>query len=64
MRAACRELAVDYNTLLEVMYVFEHKMIYISIHAPYTRIVVFWHISNIPQWFRKVKFVIISPRFV
>ena len=60
---ACRELVVDYNTLREVLYVFEHK-IYISIHAPYTRIVVFWHISNIPQWFCRVKFVIIPPPFV
>ena len=23
--AACRELAVDYNTLREVLYAFEHK---------------------------------------
>ena len=23
--AACRELAVDYNTFREVLYVFEHK---------------------------------------
>ena len=23
--AACREVSVDYNTLLEVLYVFEHK---------------------------------------
>ena len=27
---------------------FEHKTQYILIRAPYTRIVVFWHISNIP----------------
>ena len=26
---------------------FEHKTQYLLIHAPYTRIVVFWHISNI-----------------
>ena len=39
--AACRELALDYDTLL---YVFGHKTQYVLIHAPYTRIVVFWHI--------------------
>ena len=30
-------------------YIFEHKTQYILIRAPYTRIVVFWHISNIPR---------------
>ena len=34
--------------LCKVLYVLEHKMQYILIHAPYTRIGVFWHISNIP----------------
>ena len=47
--AAFRELVMNHNTLLEVLYVFEHKTWYISIHASYTRIVVFWLISNIPQ---------------
>ena len=31
---ACRELAVDYSTLREVLYVFEHKTWYSLIHAP------------------------------
>ena len=62
--AACRELAVDYNTLLrEMIYVFEHK-IYILIHAPYTYIVEDYTSVIYPQLFRRVKFVIISPRFV
>ena len=26
----------------------EHKTQYLLIHAPYTRIVLFWHIGNIP----------------
>ena len=43
--ATCHELAVDYNILPKVLYVFEHKTWYILIHAPYTHIVVFWHIS-------------------
>ena len=46
--AGCRKLALDYNTLPKLLYVFEHET-YVLIHAPYTCIVVFWHISNIPQ---------------
>ena len=46
-QAACRKLALDYNTLSKLLYVFEHKKWYVSIHASYTRILVFWHISNI-----------------
>ena len=34
--------------LCKVLYVFEHKTQYLLIHAPYTCIVVFWQISNIP----------------
>ena len=45
--AACHELAVDHNTLPEVLYVSEHKTWYILIHAPYTRIVVLCHINHI-----------------
>ena len=41
---ACREPAGSYNRLLDVLYVFEHKTQYLLIHAPYTRIVIFWHI--------------------
>ena len=40
---ACRELAVDYNTLRQVFYVFEHKTWYIPIHAPYSRIGILTH---------------------
>ena len=47
---ACREILVDYNTLLEVLYDFEHKTSCTLIDAPYPypSIVVFWQISNIP----------------
>ena len=31
-----------------VLHVFEHKTQCMLIHAPHTRIMVFWHISNIP----------------
>ena len=58
---ACRELAGSYNWLFMVLYVFEHKSQHVFIHAPYTRIKVFWHVNNIPQGFGRVKFVIIPP---
>ena len=37
----CRELAMDYNTLPKVLYVFEHKTYYIFFHAIYNRITAF-----------------------
>ena len=46
--AACRELALDYNTYPQILQVFEHKTKYVLIRGPYTGIVVFWHISNMP----------------
>ena len=46
--AACREPAGKLWQLCKVLYVFEHKVQYILIHAPFTRIVVFWHIGNVP----------------
>ena len=55
---ARREPVGIYRRPLELPYVFEQKTQYILIHAPYTRMVVFWHISNIPAIFL-VKFVII-----
>ena len=45
--AACREPAGKLWQLFKVLYVFEHETQYVLIHAPYTRIVVYWHISNI-----------------
>ena len=46
---ARREPVGNYRRPLELPYVFEQKTQYILIHAPYTRLVVFWHISNIPH---------------
>ena len=46
--ATCLEPVLHHNTLPKLLYVFEHKTKYVLIHAPHTRIVVFWHISNIP----------------
>ena len=51
--AACRKPAGKLWQLSNVLYVFEHKTQYLLIHAPYTRIVVFWHISNIPLMISK-----------
>ena len=46
-QAACREPAGNYDKTTRAAICFEHKTQYLLIHAPYTRIVVFWHISNI-----------------
>ena len=46
--AACREPVGSCDRLREVLYAFEHKTLYLLTHAPYTHILVFWHISNIP----------------
>ena len=45
--AACRLPAGKLWQLCKVFYVFEHKTQYLLIHAPFTRIVVFWHIGNV-----------------
>ena len=64
-QAACRKLAGSYDKTSRTAICFEHKTQYLSIRAPYTRIVVFWHISNIPPpWFHRVKLVVIPPFFV
>ena len=46
--SACREPAGKLWQLCKVLNVFEHKTQYLLIHAPFTRIVVFWHIGNVP----------------
>ena len=46
-QAACREPAGSYDKTTRTVIYFEHKTQYLLIRAPYTRIVVFWHISNI-----------------
>ena len=38
----------ELEQIARVIYVLEHKMYYILIHAPSSRIVVLWHVSNIP----------------
>ena len=63
-QAACREPAGSYDKTTRTAICFEHKTQYLLIHAPYTRIVVFWHISNLPPLFRRVKLVVMPPRFI
>ena len=46
--AACRKPAGKLWQLCNVLYAFEHEMQNLLIHAPFTRIVVFWHIGNVP----------------
>ena len=47
-QAAYREPAGSYDKTTRTAIWFEHKTQYLLIRAPYTRIVEFWHISNIP----------------
>ena len=47
-QAACREPTGSNDKTTRTAISFEHKTQYLLIRAPYTRIVVFWHISNIP----------------
>ena len=51
--AACREPAGKLWQLCKVVYDFEHNAQYFLIHAPFSRIVVFWHIGNVPQMLRE-----------
>ena len=50
-QVACREPAGSYDKTTRTATCFEHKTQYILICAPYTHIVVFWHIRSIPPWF-------------
>ena len=45
-QTACREPPGSYDKTTRTAICFEHKTQYLLIHAPYTRIVVFWYISN------------------
>ena len=47
-QAAFRKPVGIQNRPPNVLYVIEHEMLYILIHAPHTRAVTFWHIGNIP----------------
>ena len=47
--AACREPAGGPEQAAKCAICFEHKTKNVLIHAPHTRILAFWYISNIPR---------------
>ena len=47
-QASCREPAGSYDKTTRTAIRFEHKTQYLLIRVPFTRIVVFWHITNLP----------------
>ena len=46
--AASREPVGKLWQMCKVLYVFEQKTQYLLIHAQFTRIVILWHIGNVP----------------
>ena len=62
-QAACREPAGSNDKTTRTAICFEHKTQYILIRAPYTRIVVFWHISNIPPMISQSQISCNTPTF-
>ena len=62
-QAACREPAGSYDKTTGAAICFEHKTQYLLIRAPYTRIVVFWHISNIPPMISQSQISCYTPMF-
>ena len=63
-QAACREPVGSYDKITRTAICFEHKTQYIFIRAPYTRIVEFGTSVTYPPWFRRVRVVVIRPRFI
>ena len=51
--AASREPAGKLWQLRKVLYVFEQKTQYILIRAQFSRIVIIWHIGNVPPMISK-----------
>ena len=62
-QAACREPAGSYDKTTRSAICFEHKTQYLLIRAPYTRIVVFWHINNIPPMISQSQISCNTPTF-
>ena len=62
-QAACREPAGSYDKTTRTAICFEHKTQYLLIRAPYTRIMVFWHISNIPAMISQSQISCNTPTF-
>ena len=63
-QASCRETAGSFDKTTRAAICFEHKPQYILIRAPYTRIVVFWHISNIPPMISQSQISCNTPTFL
>ena len=63
-QAACGEPAGSYDKTTRTAICFEHKTQYLLIRAPYTRIVVFWHISNIPPMISQSQMSCNTPCFI
>ena len=61
--APCRDLAVDYDTLSKLLYVFRHKTSQVLIHAHIPTLWYFDTSVTYPIDFA-VKFVLIPPRFI
>ena len=62
-QAACREPAGSYDKTTRTAICFEHKTQYLLIRAPYTHIVVFWHVRNIPPIISQSQISCNSPTF-
>ena len=62
-QVACREQAGSYDKTTRTAICFEHKTQYLLICAPYTRIVVFWHIRNIPPMISQSQISYNTPTF-
>ena len=63
-QAACREPAGSYDKTTRTAICFEHNETqYLLIRTPYTRIVVFWHISNIPPMISQSQISCNTPTF-
>ena len=62
-QAACREPAGSYDKFTRTVICFEHKTQYLLIRAPYTRILVFSHISNIPPMISQSQISCNTPTF-
>ena len=63
-QAACREPAGSYDKTTRTAICFEHKTQYLLIRAPYTRIMVFWHISKITPMIGQSQISCIATIFV
>ena len=62
-QAACREPVGSYDKTTQTAICFDHKAQYILICAPYTHIVVFWHIRNIPPMISQSQISCNTPTF-